>query len=63
MTTLDDTMPLIRSLAVPFFDEGEDRVYAALCCDRVLVSVTPPTRCRTCSNTIEPIELTPNDSP
>lgn len=40
------------------FDQGEKKVYVAVCCNRLFVGVTKPSRCRTCSKTPEPVELT-----
>lgn len=50
MSRIDwDTLgPLVSSLAPQFFAEGNQQVYVATCCDRVLVTLEEPETCTTC---------------
>ena len=46
----------IQLLAKPFFDAGAERVFVALCCDRVFVGVSPAQRCKKCRGTPRNVE-------
>jgi hypothetical protein len=50
---------VISRLAPRFFEEGHEKVYAAMCCDRVMVTVEKPEKCRTCGGTPEGTWITP----
>ena len=48
----------IKTLARAMFDQGEEKVYVAVCCNRLFVGVMPPKGCRTCKKTLDVQELT-----
>jgi len=50
---------VIARLAPPFFEEGHKKVYAAMCCDRVMVTVEKTEKCRTCGGVPDGIWITP----
>ena len=41
----------VERVAPKFFEQGEDRVYVATCCGRVLVTTEVVEKCRTCGGT------------
>ncbi len=48
-TRLEPHENSVVKMAIPFFEqEGAERVYATVCCDRVFVGVEEPTKCGTC---------------
>lgn len=42
------TPDILKNLAEPFFEQGETRVFLALCCGRVLLGSKEVTRCSIC---------------
>lgn len=51
----------INRIAPQFFAEGHEKVYVALCCDRVLVTLKEPKTCRTCGNKPEGLWVDPDN--
>lgn len=39
---------VLAAVAPAFWAQGCERVYVASCCGRVLVTLAPPNKCRTC---------------
>lgn len=48
----------VGRIAPQFFAEGHERVYAATCCGRVLVTLEQPEKCSTCGNVPEGVWVT-----
>lgn len=48
-----ETRVIFEALAPAFWDQGCKRVFVATCCNRVLIALAPPNKCRTCGATPE----------
>jgi len=53
-----DLTKSLTILAKPFFDQGVEKLYVTLHCDRVYVGRFPAQRCRVCNGTPEHQEMT-----
>ena len=49
---------VIGRIAPQFFAAGHEKVFAAICCGRVLVTVEEPKACRTCEEKPEGVWVT-----
>jgi len=51
----------LTTLALPFFDQGVEKVYVTLHCNRLFVGRFPAARCRVCGGTPVHREMTSTD--
>jgi len=58
-----DLASALSTLAQPFFDQGVDKVFVTLHCNRLFVGRFPAKRCRVCGGVPAHLEMLPEDEP
>jgi hypothetical protein len=53
----DNVRQGLRVVAAPFFEQGAALLFVSMCCNRIYVGISEPTKCRTCEKKPESQQL------